>query len=642
MTAALAPSSYISSDQQTIGSGGTNGPTSTQSRSTTKYWKPLPFLTTPRQDASSVTFDLAKNSPAVVVVGGRNLRYSALKSVEMLEWNVQRRWWVLPDLQVARCGCATVVVTHKSVDRGSTVIQNQLYVVGGINQESQPQATMEVYTIGGGVKSDAEWTLLESKMSSPRMYPAAVSFLSSGTNEANILVLGGRDAEWQELDTCELFSVQTGLWENRLPMSTKRFGCGAVYLKSKHQVWAIGGYTGSEWTSTCEMYDINKDIWTEVPPMKRAMQFVTATLVGDSEEYIVVRGQVTEENSAIPTAMLQSYNITTQEWIILPAKSDTTGSAIASVEANRILSIGGAMGEDHEPTTICQFWMADFERLFGVLAAALVMAATSNASDRPPTTNINTGSSHLPASTVTTPEMQDETEYAEEDEETTVHPFLYPPPAVISSAGSVTSALSGGGQRRKVENHAIMDNFGVPVTYTGYLSSDSGRPHGKGRLTYNLTGDQYEGKFEMGARQGRGRMVYSNGDIFVGLFVDDKREGKGLYRYRDGRTYHGNYVYDLAEDERGMMKWKDGTYYEGSFYKSKRTGKGRITFPSGVVYEGDFVNGKYHGTGECRFADGSVYQGQWKHGKAHGMGKLTDSKGNTVHDGKWVNDSPVY
>ena len=209
------------------------------------------------------------------------------------------------------------------------------------------------------------------------------------------------------------------------------------------------------------------------------------------------------------------------------------------------------------------------------------------------------------------------------------------------AASSVTSGQSDY-SRRVVESESIFDNYGAPVVYTGQVCARTGKPHGKGRMTWTKTGDIYVGNFVKGARDGNGRMMYRNGDTFQGTYRDDQREGSGVYTYhKDGRTYDGIYVDDEQEDTNATMTWKNGTIYIGQFKQSKRTGKGMVRFPNQVKYSGDFLDGLYHGMGVCHFADASVYTGEWRKGRAHGQGKLVNKRGRVIHDGRWVNDGPA-
>ena len=214
----------------------------------------------------------------------------------------------------------------------------------------------------------------------------------------------------------------------------------------------------------------------------------------------------------------------------------------------------------------------------------------------------------------------------------------------LSYAASNMSVASGQSDvsRRVVESESFFDNYGAQVVYTGQVSQRTGKPLGKGRMTWTKTGDIYVGNFSRGARDGNGRMMYRNGDTFQGTYRDDQREGNGVYTYhKEGRTYDGMYVDDEQEDSNATMTWKNGTIYIGHFKQSKRTGKGTIRFPNHVKYSGDFLDGKYHGIGVCHFADASVYTGEWRKGRAHGQGKLVDKRGRVIHDGRWINDGPA-
>jgi hypothetical protein len=477
---------------------------------------------------------------------------------------------------------------------------------------------METFRLG-----DSEWTP-SIPMGTPRWYASAVAL----PKQEQLLVVGGRDDAWHELNTCELFHAKTQTWEEILPMSTKRFGCAVVYLEQTEQVMALGGYNGQEWSTSCEVYSVETDSWTALAaPMPQAVQFCVGTVVlGD---VVVLRGQTADH-----AAVLQCYSISKQTWMVMPNNDTTLGSTLVSVAQRFLLVLGGANGEELEATNTCYAIKVNLYQLFGSgdaqeaqPADSLLMEDSLREEDDPIISASYSASGHPYASFTGSASSLLQGQYLQ---------------SPISPQNSQASSAKR--NRRKLENAPLLDNDGVQVVYTGYVTADGGRPHGsKGKMMWTFTGDVYEGSFEQGGRQGRGRMIYSNGDSFEGIFQDGQREGRGVYRYRDGRQYNGRYAEDVAQDEEGTMTWKDGTVYKGQFSKSKRTGKGQITFPTrNVQYTGEFVNGKYHGQGSCRFADGSVYQGQWKHGKAHGHGRLTNAQGEVIHDGEWANDGPLY
>jgi Kelch motif len=552
--------------------GTTSSTTTSRSTSSSSHtpFKFLPDLNTHRHDASVCVVDLSHDSSstttttnnnnnntsgtrssqqqqAIVVVGGFSSRLPTLRQVELLEWNVLRRWWQLPPLVTARCGCA--LVTHN---------QRQLFCVGGLGGGGgsgggaagddgtdsstgslTPLATMETYTIGGdaGGTAGGGWDILPTTMSTPRMYPAAVAYTtttttggSSSSPQQCILVVGGKDLSFQELDTCEVYTLQTGQWEPFPSMTRRRFACGLVYLPSTHSIVAIGGFDAVEWTTSMEQYDFQTETWTELPPMIRPIQFVTATvLTGGShtpgDDYIVVRGQAvvpdpdplvgrtttttTTTASASASAILQCYSVLTREWIVMPPTSTLIGAAMTSVDHSRIVTVGGGTAEAASGT--CRFWMPNLPKLFGS----------------------GGGHGHKEKYSIDgilatlTLEQSQSAALSLCDESTVVHPWLHHPSGSASVAASVARSISSpappaspggsgshGKVRRKVDHMALVDRLGIPVQFTGFLHAETGKPHGKGMMMWPLTGDKYEGRFEQG---GTGNDIFFVGSVFGGV-----------------------------------------------------------------------------------------------------------------------------
>ncbi|PID47355.1 MAG: hypothetical protein CR967_04785 [Proteobacteria bacterium] len=54
--------------------------------------------------------------------------------------------------------------------------------------------------------------------------------------------------------------------------------------------------------------------------------------------------------------------------------------------------------------------------------------------------------------------------------------------------------------------------------------------------------DRYEGGFQNGYIQGKGKYSWFNGDIYEGDWVNNKRTGKGKYIWANGSYYEGDWV----------------------------------------------------------------------------------------------------
>lgn len=482
----------------------------TSSSSSSSAFKPLPPLLTGRTEAGICTAILHGRSPVLVVAGGRTTTTTTSRQnnnnghettmmisrrVELLEWSIQRRWWRLPDLTTPRYGFAMVGIGA------------QLCCIGGLGNPAStaPYASMETLTLG---QDDAQWQVVttttatardqQSSLQTPRMYPAAVTYSDGGSSK--ILVVGGRDASLQELDTCEVYSLETQRWNHHhshdeqpiMPMDSPRFACGLVYVPSIHVVVAVGGYNGSHWTTSCESYDIVENCWkNDIPPMLRPVQFVSATLLSSGsqgQDYIVVRGVPVDgddadedhhEGAGGNVAVLQCYNILMEEWMMLPPTSSLVGAAMTSMDQTRIVTVGGG-GAAAAASKDCRFWMPNLTKLFRE-------------------------DNHLDASLKLDEVTMSGSVAASAMDESTVHPWLYGPSGSASVAASVARSVAASTtttttNRRKVEDEPLLDNFGVQVRFTGYIHGESGRPQGKGRMTWTVTGDRYEGRFEQGGK----------------------------------------------------------------------------------------------------------------------------------------------
>lgn len=54
-------------------------------------------------------------------------------------------------------------------------------------------------------------------------------------------------------------------------------------------------------------------------------------------------------------------------------------------------------------------------------------------------------------------------------------------------------------------------------------------------------GDVYEGEFREGAKEGEGKLIYSNGAEYIGTWVADCAEGRGVMKYAEGEEYEGDW-----------------------------------------------------------------------------------------------------
>eukprot|EP00927_Polykrikos_kofoidii_P079850 TRINITY_DN76685_c0_g1_i1.p2 TRINITY_DN76685_c0_g1~~TRINITY_DN76685_c0_g1_i1.p2 ORF type:complete len:237 (-),score=60.41 TRINITY_DN76685_c0_g1_i1:53-763(-) len=116
---------------------------------------------------------------------------------------------------------------------------------------------------------------------------------------------------------------------------------------------------------------------------------------------------------------------------------------------------------------------------------------------------------------------------------------------------------------------------------------------------YQLTPEGQEAKPTSIGFSGTGKAEYTTGDVYEGAFEDGKRQGKGKY------MYYKKTGYDT---------------FKGTFENNKKTGLGRVDYKNGGFYHGHFKAGRRDGEGTFRYGNGDIYSGMWREGKRHGQG----------------------
>ena len=82
---------------------------------------------------------------------------------------------------------------------------------------------------------------------------------------------------------------------------------------------------------------------------------------------------------------------------------------------------------------------------------------------------------------------------------------------------------------------------GAPYQFTpadGKPGNSSRDHNGMGLANYP-NGDQYNGEYKDGTRQGHGKYVYANGDRYEGAFVENRKHGIGRFTTKEKGEYYG-------------------------------------------------------------------------------------------------------
>lgn len=104
----------------------------------------------------------------------------------------------------------------------------------------------------------------------------------------------------------------------------------------------------------------------------------------------------------------------------------------------------------------------------------------------------------------------------------------------------------------------------------------NGLAHGEGQVLPSMVGGaSYQGSFDAGRKQGRGRKTFANGDVYEGEWKDDRRNGMGRYVYGSqspwaGDVYEGQWLADRM-DGQGSYQWARNERYSGNWKAGQPT-----------------------------------------------------------------------
>lgn len=223
-------------------------------------------------------------------------------------------------------------------------LPNQLYAVGGRNQDTGPLDTIEMFDTWHG-----QWVTCPSM--SVRRAGCAAALLPDG----RIIVIGGYDEGGIVrglLSSCEIFDPVSQTWDTSVnPLQRSRWGHGCACLGGL--VYVVGGCSlrpGApphdafmETLRGCEVYDPQVGTWSTCADLCMARAGSRVVTLGD--RYLAAVGgcdDVFGRAEMLPTVEL--FDITVGHWNLLNVQLSTprTTAAVAAIDDRRILVIGGA------------------------------------------------------------------------------------------------------------------------------------------------------------------------------------------------------------------------------------------------------------------------------------------------------------
>lgn len=159
----------------------------------------------------------------------------------------------------------------------------------------------------------------------------------------------------------------------------------------------------------------------------------------------------------------------------------------------------------------------------------------------------------------------------------------------------------------------------TPGLYTGEGKTV---PHGHGVCVFE-DGTKYDGQWEKGMPEGKGKLTRSDGTWEEGEFcMGHFMEGQVRERLYTGCIYEGGYEYpDILLG--GILRYPDGRAYTGDYDEVYPHGQGKMTYPGGAYFTGSFACNVAHGKGVFNFPDGSSEEAEFINGRLIAGGART-------------------
>jgi hypothetical protein len=199
---------------------------------------------------------MAVHGGRIYVVGGSgDLLFGADARREAFEYDPGRnRWKHLPSMPTARLAA------------GSGVIDDKLYVAGGMSGHGRLSATLEAYDF-----KTRRWQRLADM-------PTAREHVSAAVLDGKLYVMGGRTLEDDSLGVVERYDPAANRWESLAPLRQPAGSLEGAAVNG--HVLAIAGDDDREgWvTGAIQSYDPAGDRWMHLPPMRTKRHGMAAAI----------------------------------------------------------------------------------------------------------------------------------------------------------------------------------------------------------------------------------------------------------------------------------------------------------------------------------------------------------------------------
>ena len=141
----------------------------------------------------------------------------------------------------------------------------------------------------------------------------------------------------------------------------------------------------------------------------------------------------------------------------------------------------------------------------------------------------------------------------------------------------------------------------------------NGIREGEGTMTYGETGNKYEGQWKNNLKDGIGKMTFGTEGEYTGHFTKGKRCGEGVYKYLKTKDlYSGSWKNGLKHGKGTFIFYDTKMKLVGDWFNGQII-KGKWIFANGTYFEGKFENNYPKGEGIWHFINGNVVKGEFTH-----------------------------
>jgi hypothetical protein len=151
---------------------------------------------------------------------------------------------------------------------GCEIVNNQVMVAGGrtSNYFKNIKNTVYAYDLNNN----------ECKTLPP--LPFAISTLATVSYKGNVILIGGANEKGQTLNSVVMYDVKTGKIKMLPCLNHKRAACAAVI--TGNVIIAMGGYDNQtdRFLNSVECLDLNTNVWRELSPMTTKRSGAAAVL----------------------------------------------------------------------------------------------------------------------------------------------------------------------------------------------------------------------------------------------------------------------------------------------------------------------------------------------------------------------------